>query len=47
MSNKKWKLGGNGGFIYFFFKKKVWLLVFLYNADDAKLINGKKNKKDK
>jgi hypothetical protein len=31
----------------FFLKKKVWLLVFLYNADDAKLINGKKNKKDK
>jgi hypothetical protein len=31
----------------FIFLKKVWLLVFLYNADDAKLINGKKNKKDK
>jgi hypothetical protein len=39
MSNKKWKFGGNGKF----FLKKNCLLVFLYNADDAKL-NGNKKK---
>jgi hypothetical protein len=40
MSNKKWKLGGNGGFFIYLFLKKVCLLVFL---DDAKL-NGNKKK---